>query len=195
MSEGFDFKDPIIDVGQSGERYVFTGGGRTYRTGLAREVREYLGGLPRGLWFTAPDVAGVLLEPTPRVRDVFRDMLRRGEIERLGPQRYRYLGSGMVGERTGQIRPRVLRAMHTKGIFCVREISVLADVKKNTIRKIVRRLIEAGDLDQLGKQRTPRGDVEHLYGVRNYDGFFLKYVCSSEWRKRQHGRKKKEKDA
>lgn len=153
-------------------------GKREYQTGLAPKVREHIQSLGHLKYFRCSEVARALGEPTAnRVREVFRDMIRRGEIRTVGPARYKYQHGHELNHRRRRVLSRIFRAMYAKGSFSAREIVVLSDAEKSTVHKRIRRLVATGYLVKGRWQKSPRGNMERLYQVRNPDTFFLKFIC------------------
>ena len=96
------------------------------------------------------------------------DLHKRGEFERIGYGRYRYVkGFAPVAD----VRQKILRAMHVKGAFCATDIKILTDADKSYILVIIRRLKKAGYLDLTGK--SPRGNI---FRVKHPEKFYLEMV-------------------
>ena len=151
-------------------------GGKS-RTGLAARVRRYLRGFEHLKNFRCPEVAQALgLKRAKRVREVFHDMLRRGEILKISKGNYVYQKRYEIKNWQQEVRPRIYRAMHAQRIFSAREIIIFSDAAKATGRKRIKILIETGDLVPAGRQKAPRGNMERLYRLRNVDRFFLEYI-------------------
>jgi len=152
--------------------------------GLAQSVRAHLQGLSRGKNFSPAEVAGALGLPNAiKVRDVFHDFMKRSEIKRVGPGRYRYSGVKLHRERPREIKARLYRAMHIRGIFSARQIAMLADADKHYAQKLIRQLVRAGDVEVAGKEKTHRGTIERTYRVRRRDAFYLEYVAPGKTRR------------
>lgn len=141
-----------------------------YNTGLTAMVRERLKGFGTET-FTIGSLASDIGQASERgkIKDVIKDLLRRGEVSRFDRGRFRYVREGPFG-------PEILRAMYARREFSVREVSLLSDGHRPTVGKVVRRLVELGDLMPRGRKTSPRGKEERVFRVRDPDAFFLKYV-------------------
>jgi len=145
------------------------GGGR----GLTARIRKHLGKL--GGDFSACIVARELGIPAQRFYHFILPMRRRGEIEKVGRGWYRYKKAALYQQTPG-IWPRFFRAMRVKIRFSVREIALLTDTVPCSVRYLVNRLEEAGEVEIIGTQRTPHKKTERVYRVKNADEFFLKHI-------------------
>lgn len=146
------------------------------KTGLAAQVRDLMQRKASRACWTPANVANDLGLPNAmRVREVFRDMLRRGEIERLVRGRYRYVGAQHLNARPSEISSRMLRAMHVMRTFTVREVARLADAKKDYTKKVVRRLCLQEDIRRVGRLPTPTEGWEAVYRIKDPDGFYLRH--------------------
>lgn len=139
-----------------------------YNSGIAGRVRRFLQehGTPV---FSINGVAGEIGCERDKVKDVVKDFLKAGEVRRVSRGRFQYVREGPFGE-------QALRAMHARGRFSVREISVLSDVPKPTIARMVNQLLDQEVILPTGEQRDPRGRREQMFRIRDRDGFFLQYV-------------------
>jgi hypothetical protein len=145
------------------------------RMSTAKRIREHIRGYPRK-HFSPAEVARALRISREKVQDALKDFLRRGEIGRIGQGRYLYKGSEMLNKRPATINPRIYRAMYAQTIFSAREVSVLADAKKNTVHKAMKRLRKAGEIVKAGRRKSPRGDIENTYRLGDRDAFLLQYI-------------------
>jgi hypothetical protein len=150
--------------------------GKIYRRGAIGKIRTHLQEM-EGVTFRPFALSRVLKEPSQAVRNALRDMKRRGEVARVGPGQYRYLGSGML--RAQQISParlRLFRAIHASVRFSAREIAVLSDSRPNFVQKMLRELVAQGQIELRGWQTGPRGGKETVFRVKDRDRFYLEWV-------------------
>lgn len=61
--------------------------------------------------------------------------------------------------------------MHVKGAFCAADIRRLTDADQSYISAVIRRLVEAGDLELTGK----KGKFK-FFRVKQANDFYLKFV-------------------
>lgn len=107
------------------------------------------------------------------VNRALRDMLRRGEIERPAPGRYRYVATGYEA-RPADLRRTILRAVMALGQFNCREIAVISGAEKTWVGAVVRDLVVSGDVELLGKAKDETtGGQAYRFRVRNADEFYL----------------------
>jgi hypothetical protein len=147
---------------------------------MAARVREYVSGMVRKT-FTAQLVRMSLgLDNGKAVRVVLTDMLGRGEVARVSIGVYRYLGFDRRSPNGHTVfLPRIYRAMHVRGTFTSKEIARLTDATVDFVGKTARRLVVAGDVEELCREQTSRFGREIVYRVRNSDRFYLERVRSS----------------
>lgn len=144
----------------------------------AEHVREFLSRFNR--WFTVDLVSRMLEIHRDRVNQVLVAMANRGEAVRIRPGVYRYTGVRLKVKSTQQVRPRVFRAMHIKGVFSAREISGLAECQKGFVLKIARELIGAGVLEHICMRKDATNHDEKVFRVRHADSFYRDYVLFFE---------------
>jgi hypothetical protein len=146
------------------------------KKGVAQTVREAARRLGT---FTADDLYLADCDAwfrKPQITSALRDFCRSGEVRRISKPgekaRYEY-----VTERTWGfgVREKVYRAMHVKGMFTIRDITVLSDGEHSYVCALVRKLMKAGEIEAAGKAPGPRRP-EAAYRVKNRDQFFLKWV-------------------
>jgi hypothetical protein len=116
-----------------------------------------------------------------RVREVVKGLVKRGEAVKLAPGLYQY-----VPERSPHNKEkarRIYRAMHVKGSFTPREITILTDADKSYVLATTRRLVKTGDLEFLGEVKGEKGRHRKVFRVRHRDNFFMKYVHEGTERK------------
>ncbi len=147
------------------------------KTGTAQRVREHISGLSRP--FSPVGVArAVGLDPT-EVHPALSDMLERGEIQRVGAARYRYVGVALGVRSTQEVRPRIYKAIQFRGAFSAREIAISAESSKSFVFKIIKGLLTDGHLEVVGKQRNPYTDqMEKVYRLRHPDNFHRRYILN-----------------
>lgn len=149
----------------------------SYHTGFANRLREAAGRLgtfsPREL---ADEVGVQSYREVARVRDALRDFRRRGEAIHVARGCWRYCGKEHTGKGKG-VRERVYRAMYTKRVFAVRDLTLLADADESYTRVLIRRLVKAGRVRKVG-ERPLNGTrrKEAVFGLADPDGFYLSYV-------------------
>ena len=145
---------------------------------LARQIRELLQRRNRKVFRPRAVTKALGLDNGVRVRVVLEDMAKRGEVERLGDGRYRYLGHtpGYSSPTNAPVKRLVWRAAWTKKTFSVREIRSLADVAHEYACRVVRELVAAGDVRRIGKRVPPGGGAEWIHEVVDPDEFYRKYV-------------------
>ncbi|RLC25052.1 MAG: hypothetical protein DRH56_06055 [Deltaproteobacteria bacterium] len=151
-----------------------------YHTGLANRLREAARRLgtfgPREL---ADEMGVRSYSEAARVRDALRDFRRRGEVIHLARGIWTYCGKEHAGRGKG-VRERIYRAMYTKKIFSVRDLTLLTDADESYIRVLIRRLEEAGRVRRVG--RRPLNGTrrkETVFGLPDPDGFYLEVVKGS----------------
>lgn len=149
---------------------------KPYQIGLAAKVRTQLQEWSSFKVFTAKEVAHKIGAERTQIQDLFRDMMRRGEIVRVGIGLYQYRSGHKLKSQPYTLAPRVYRAIHAKRHFSAREISVITDGKKNSVQKVIRSLIRRGAIRAGGSQKTLRGHIERVYWIKDSNQFFLEYV-------------------
>jgi hypothetical protein len=107
------------------------------------------------------------------IKDVVKNMANNGELERIGHGRYRFI---QAKPRISNIKERTYRAIFIKGIFETGDIVRLSDGNPSYCRRIIRRLVKAGDVELLTKKRIPGGGPAKIYRVRHKDVFHNKYI-------------------
>jgi len=144
--------------------------------GCAAGVREYLKKLPPGETARPKEIAFDLRLARPQVKTALNDMRRRGEIRRVSSGHYQYARPGYK-PRPARIKTKILRAMHVKGAFSVREIAILTDAHRTYIGQVLKKLLDRGDLKTLPKQFDETvGQKVPRYRVRNPDEFYRRYI-------------------
>ncbi len=157
----------------------------TWRKGTAQLVRDLCKRLGTFQKADLKDETWDAYMPWSRVGSVLKDFLASGEVrvvqkgkagKRPGIDKsstvYEYVGPKLRGF---GVREKVFRAMHVKGLFSVRDVTVLSDAEHSYVCALVRKLIESGDIEAAGRAPGPRRP-EAAYRVRNRDEFFLRYV-------------------
>jgi len=145
--------------------------------GYAPAIREHLKGLPVSETFSAAQVAKALGYGNANVQHAFGDFKKRGEIVRVKLGQYRYKGIKHLRDGAARIKPRLLRAMHVKTSFTIREVAMLADSKVDYASKVVRKLREAGEIERTGERKGLRGQPEGIYRVCDRDAFYLNHLA------------------
>lgn len=118
----------------------------------------------------------------PQVRNVIRELRKTGEFIRVGPSLYRY--EDEYAPDGPKVKRRCYRAMHTKGMFSVREVAILTDADWSYVRRLIRGLVKKGDIEAAGRGRNPRGNTEQAFRVRNRDRFYATYVRQERAKKK-----------
>jgi len=113
------------------------------------------------------------------VRNVLTNMVERGEVERTGYGRYRFLGFLPKWSERAEVKPRIHRAMHVKRSFTAAEIARLSDAGVNFVRKELLKLAKQGDLERVCLKQSSRFSREWVYRVRHPDRFYVKYCAGS----------------
>jgi hypothetical protein len=142
-------------------------------TSITTKIRRHIGKIDGP--FSACIVARELGVPIGRFYHSILPMKRRGEIEKVERGWYRYKKVALY-QQSPEIWSRLFRAMHVKIRFSVREIALLADTYPRLARYPVNRLVKAGEIEAIGKKKSPQGRPEKVYRVRNRDEFFLKHI-------------------
>ena len=122
--------------------------------------------------FSRDDVfnhASILMEELPTFNPCWLDLRKRGELEKLGYEKYRYdLTQAPSG---GGVKRKIYRAMHVKGAFCAPDIAKLADAEVSYVHGVIRGLVKAGDLEFTGSRAHFK-----YFRVRNSEKFYLERV-------------------
>jgi len=146
------------------------------KPGIAKRVREIFQAHPRKA-FRVAEIASELGLSYEKVANAVADMFRRGEIERVGYGRYRYVGKEIIrGRKTPALRRRICKAIHAKVTFTAREIVLLSGVGRSYVHKTLRRLVAEGLVEPLGTKKGPKGFPEKLYRLARRDELYQKYV-------------------
>jgi len=123
-------------------------------------------------WFSKKELFDAV-ETRSRLEDrsflrSWRDIYLRGEIVRLGEAKYRYVPENSP---RSDVRNRIYRAMHVKGVFCGKDIQKLTEADHSYIMATIRKLVKAGHLEFTGKNNQHK-----IFRVRNSHTFYLKFV-------------------
>ena len=102
------------------------------------------------------------------VRRAFQDICDRGELVRIGRAKYRHIEGRAP---TADVRQRIYRAMHVKGVFCAADIVKLTEADQSYVSAVIRRLARTGDLELTG-----RTGKTNRFRVRHADKFYLEHV-------------------
>ncbi len=111
------------------------------------------------------------------VRNVLTDMLHRGEVERTGHGRYRFLGFSPRWFDRATVKPRIYRAIHVKKSFRAKELAPLCDARVHSIHRVLLELFRSGDLDRVNLEENGKVKQEFVYMVKHPDRFYLKYCA------------------
>lgn len=145
------------------------------KTGITKRVRE---AMQRYDSFNTKNIADALEIRTYReqkpIRNTIVDMLKSGEIERIGKGVYRYNFTWEA--RRGVVERNILRAMYIKGSFSNAGVALLTDADFSYVCSVVRGLIAAGDIEKAGRTRSATGQPMACFQVRNRDEFYLKHI-------------------
>ena len=94
------------------------------------------------------DAAGVQTYAQKKaVNSALRDFLRRGEIERLEPGRYRYLGR----RETTSIRQRLWDVARRMTRFTFDDLEQITGADREYIREFCRKMVKAGHFRRTGR--------------------------------------------
>jgi len=74
------------------------------------------------------------------------------------------------------VRPRILKAIHTRVAFSLWKIAVLSDADRSYVWRIVRELLKSGEIEAVCSRKRANGQSEHVYRVRHRDDFYLRHV-------------------
>lgn len=145
---------------------------------MCDRIRPAAKALNKQKWFSRQEVfnqADILLSDAASFRAGWNALRRRGELVKLGQEKYRY-----NEERAAfpKVRLRVYRAMHVKGAFCSADIAKLSDADVSYVQGLIRRLVKDGWLEFTGKK-----DRVKFFRVKNSEKFFLDKVRGSEGQK------------
>jgi len=124
--------------------------------------------------FTVGDIVDALspkkyLRPD-KVDWTLRDMLKRGEIDRIAPGVYRYAQPPDV-----PVATRACRAMHVKGSFTASDIVMLSDAERSYVNTLIRGLLAAGHLEHGGVTRAGSGKNINVFRIVHRDRFYLEH--------------------
>ena len=108
-------------------------------------------------------------------KEAWLELLRRGELVKLGLEKYRYDPEKAA---RAHVRIRVFRAMHVKGAFCAADIAKLSEADISYVQALIRKMVAAEWLEFTGKQRQVK-----FYRVRNSERFYLEKVRETEGKK------------
>ena len=161
--------------------------GRVPKTGLASRMRAWMKAQRRP--FTKRDVYLALGIESSAERSILRnavpDFERRGEIILQPPDkrnrlvnlnRYRY-NHDWKGGKTGELKPRLFKAMYVSGTFAATDIQRLTDLNRSWIDKTVRRLRRSGHLAIVGRRRcSGSNSAETIFHIANRDKFRLEVM-------------------
>jgi len=81
---------------------------------------------------------------------------------------------GGPAPRPGEMRARLLRAMHVKPTFTVRDLCTLCDARRRHAEDVVGRLVRAGEVAKAG-HTVIRGHRWAVYRVSDKDRFYLRH--------------------
>lgn len=143
----------------------------TQHTGMTDRIREAAGALNGRKWFSRHEVfnqAEVMLSERSGFFDCWNELRKRGELVKLGPEKYRYDPEKAA---RADVRIRIFRAMHVKGAFCAADIAKLSEADDSYVRAVIRVMVKDGWLEFTGK----KGRVK-FFRVRNSEKFYLEYV-------------------
>jgi len=142
---------------------------RKYQLGTTGQVRAAAKKLKT---FTPTDIV-YAVDPAEKyraksIRNIVTELCLRGEFKRIAPGKYEYVEDRSP---TADVREKVMRAMHVKGIFNIKGIRQITDADATYIGVLIRKLVKAGDLEFVGKTNRCK-----YYRVRNADAFYLDRV-------------------
>lgn len=147
---------------------------KPYRTGTTDRIREAAQKLSARGCFSKRDIYFDIDDSDPVCFSSFHrcwyDLRKRGEIERLGREKYQYINSFRP---RADVRLRIFRAMHVKGAFCSMDIQRLSGADISYILATIRRLVKRGYLELTGKS-----DKGNIFRVRHNSKFYQKLVRS-----------------
>ena len=153
---------------------------RPYHTGLTGRVREAarkMGEFNNSAMINALDLK--TYKEARRVRKVIKALRKAGEIKNVREGLYQYI-PGMRYGRPSEIAKRIYRAMHVKGLFSATEVILLSEADNRYTYRVIRRLMECGDLEEAGTRRNVLNRKEVLFRVRHKDDFYLKYIARKD---------------
>lgn len=136
--------------------------GRTARVrAAAKKLKTFT---PLDLVYSVADT----FKENNKIRCAMHGLYMRGELKRTAPGRYEYVEGG---EPVAGVRQRILRAIHVKGLFRIKDIKILTDAEVSYICALVRRLVKADHIEHIGTCQK-----EKSYRVKNADQFYLIYI-------------------
>jgi len=141
-------------------------------TGMTNRIRNIAARINRQ--FSREDVfnaAGVPLTKKKSFDYAWNQLRANGELVRRALRSYVYDDS--FSPEIPSVKPRIYRAMHVKGAFCVSDIAKLSDAHTSYVQRMVGELVLSGELEFTGK----RGKVK-FYRVRNSEKFYLDKVAN-----------------
>lgn len=147
------------------------------KTGLAAAMRAIMRKKKRV--FTPKDIHGllVLAASDNKIRSTLRDFIRRGEVVRVSPGRYRY-DSAHTGGRRSPLTQKIYKAMYVSSRFAVSDIQRLTGQKdRGYIDRIVRRLDKQGRFQKVGRRRCIHGaGAETLWRIKDPQRFRIEVM-------------------
>jgi len=143
------------------------------RNGLASRIREAARAAD-GEFAPAAISAALGIPPGPErevVSNVFGDFVQRGEMVRAARGLYRYVHSWRPKARIEDVDlRRIHKAIYVSVEWTVSDIQRIAGTGNSHTQKVVKRLVEAGLVRQVGR-RTALRTVEPVYQVADRNRF------------------------
>jgi len=149
---------------------------KTYRTGITGRIREAANKLSEQGYFSKRDIYYHVDDCHPvsfcSFHRCWYDLRKRGEIVRLGKEKYQYVKSLKPN---ADVRQRIVRAMHIKGAFCSTDIHLLTDADISYILATMRGLVRRGYLELTGKS-----DKGNIFRVKHNSDFYQELVRGNQ---------------
>jgi hypothetical protein len=89
----------------------------------------------------------------------------------------------------GEMKERILRAMHVKNSFSRRDLALLTDARPQYVERVLASLLRTGEVIRAGRTRGRSGQWEGVYRLKDKDAFYLKHIKG-----RTYGPRRREED-
>ena len=145
---------------------------KPYRTGITDRIREAAKTLGDQKYFSKRDIYYHVDDCDPvsfcSFHRCWYDLRKRGEIVRLGNEKYQYV---KCLRPIADVRQRIVRAIHVKGAFCSMDIQRLTGADNSYILATTHRLVKRGYLELTGKS-----DKGYIFRVKHNGKFYQELV-------------------
>ena len=86
----------------------------------------------------------------------------------------------------GEMKERILRAMHVKNSFSRRDLAQLTDARPQYVERVLASLLRAGEVTRAGRIKGRSGQWEGVYRLKDKDAFYLKHIKGRTYGPRRH---------